>query len=70
MRCAGRGIWGIVTDEALAQETVETEGAPAVAEAENKLEEAPQSEVEKGKEGESTEVEEPEDKVQAILFIS
>ncbi|KAL5674459.1 hypothetical protein ACJX0J_018765, partial [Zea mays] len=43
-------------------ETVETEGAPAVAEAENKLEEAPQSEVEKGKEGESTEVEEPEDK--------
>ncbi|KAK8453064.1 hypothetical protein SEVIR_5G223200v4 [Setaria viridis] len=60
---AGRGNWGTVTDEA--QETLEavnTEGTPAVAEDENKLEEVPHSEVEKGKEGEPTEEEEPEDK--------
>lgn len=37
---------------------------------ENKLEEVPQSEAEKGKEGEPTEVEEPEDKVQVVLIIS
>ncbi|PUZ55941.1 hypothetical protein GQ55_5G254100 [Panicum hallii var. hallii] len=61
---AGRGNWGTVTDEALAQETLEavnTEGTPAAAKDESKLEEVPQSEVEKGKEGEPTE-EEPEDK--------
>ncbi|EES03232.1 RGG repeats nuclear RNA binding protein A [Sorghum bicolor] len=58
---SGRGNWGTVTDEALAQEAVETEGTP-VAEDENKLEEVPQSEAEKGKEGEPTEAEEPEDK--------
>ncbi|KAF8670869.1 hypothetical protein HU200_050134 [Digitaria exilis] len=61
---AGRGNWGTVTDEALAQETIEavnTEGTPAVAEDENKMEELPQSEVEKNKEAEPTE-EEPEDK--------
>lgn len=61
---AGRGNWGTVTDEVLAQETVEavhTEGTPAVAEYENKLEEVPQSDVEKSKEAEPIE-EEPEDK--------
>ncbi|CAL4955663.1 unnamed protein product [Urochloa decumbens] len=61
---AGRGNWGTVNDEALAQETLEavnTEGTPAVAEDENKLEEVPQSDVEKAKEGEPAE-EEPEDK--------
>ncbi|CAO2170544.1 unnamed protein product [Urochloa humidicola] len=60
----GRGNWGTVTDESLAQETLEavnTEGTPAVAEDENKLEEVPQSEVEKAKDGEPAE-EEPEDK--------
>ncbi|KAL6614970.1 hypothetical protein ACP70R_037240 [Stipagrostis hirtigluma subsp. patula] len=63
---AGRGNWGTVTDEALAQETVEavnTEGTAAVTEGENKLEEVPQSEAEKDKEGEPNEEEkEPEDK--------
>ncbi|XP_062214419.1 RGG repeats nuclear RNA binding protein A-like [Phragmites australis] len=61
---SGRGNWGIVTDEALAQETVEvvnTVGTPAVTGDENKLEEVPQSEVEKEKEGEPNE-EESEDK--------
>jgi plasminogen activator inhibitor 1 RNA-binding protein len=43
-------------------EAVNTEGTPAVTENENKLEEVPRSEVDKGKEGEPTE-EEPEDKV-------
>ena len=52
------------------RETVETEGTPAVAEDENKPEEVPQSEAEKGKEGEPTEAEEPEDKVQVVFFIS
>ncbi|GJM93987.1 hypothetical protein PR202_ga10594 [Eleusine coracana subsp. coracana] len=58
---AGRGNWGTVTDEALTQETVEViniEGAAAVTEEENKLEEVPQPEVEKDKEGEPNEEEE------------
>ncbi|WVZ69808.1 hypothetical protein U9M48_018537 [Paspalum notatum var. saurae] len=62
---AGRGNWGTVTDEALAQETVEpvhTDGTAAVVEDENKPEEVPPSEGEKGKEGEPTEEPEPEDK--------
>lgn len=49
------------------RETVENDEAPAVADDENKPEEVPQSEVEKGKEGEPTEVEEPEDKVEVVF---
>lgn len=41
-----------------------------MAEDETKLEDVPQSEAEKGKEGEPTEAEEPEDKVQVVFFIS
>ncbi|CAL4909830.1 unnamed protein product [Urochloa decumbens] len=64
---AGRGNWGTVTDEDLAQNTVETvnvEEAIPVAEDEKKPEDAPQSEVEKDKEGVENEEEEkePEDK--------
>ncbi|TVU34464.1 hypothetical protein EJB05_16297 [Eragrostis curvula] len=58
---AGRGNWGTVTDESLAQETVEvvnTEGAAAVTEDENKPDEVPQTEVEKDKEDEPNEEEE------------
>ncbi|XP_052140163.1 RGG repeats nuclear RNA binding protein A-like [Oryza glaberrima] len=64
---AGRGNWGTVTDEALAQESgeaVSIEVSVTVTE-ENKQEDVPQSdEVEKHKEGESNEEEEkePEDK--------
>ncbi|KAG8051424.1 hypothetical protein GUJ93_ZPchr0001g30219 [Zizania palustris] len=64
---AGRGNWGAVTDEALAQESseaVSTERVAAVAEDESKQEDVLQSEVEKHKEGESDkeEAKEPEDK--------
>ncbi|CAN6336627.1 unnamed protein product [Urochloa humidicola] len=64
---AGRGNWGTVTDEGIAQDTVETvnvEEAIHVAEDEKKPEDAPQSEVEKDKEGVENEEEEkePEDK--------
>ncbi|XP_006654864.1 RGG repeats nuclear RNA binding protein A-like [Oryza brachyantha] len=64
---AGRGNWGTVTDEGLAQETVEvvnTEETAATAEEEKKPEDAPQSEVDKDKEGlenEEEEEKEPED---------
>ncbi|OEL27252.1 hypothetical protein BAE44_0011731 [Dichanthelium oligosanthes] len=74
---AGRGNWGAVTDEGLAQlrwfiesvildtvEAVNVEETAAVVEDEKKPEDAPQSEVEKGKEGVENEEEEkePEDK--------
>ncbi|TVU01923.1 hypothetical protein EJB05_52570 [Eragrostis curvula] len=67
---AGRGNWGTVTDESLAQlrwfiadivDSANTEESPAVVEDEKKPEDAPQTEVEKDKEGAANE-EEPEDK--------
>lgn len=64
---SGRGNWGTVTDEGLAQEVAEavnTEEAPATAEDEKKPEDVPQSEVDKDKESPENEEEEkePEDK--------
>uniref|UniRef100_A0A0D9V2M7 Hyaluronan/mRNA-binding protein domain-containing protein n=1 Tax=Leersia perrieri TaxID=77586 RepID=A0A0D9V2M7_9ORYZ len=64
---AGRGNWGAMTDEALAQESAEAvniEVAAAMTEDENKQEDVLESEVEKHKEGEPNEEEEkePEDK--------
>ncbi|XP_062180868.1 RGG repeats nuclear RNA binding protein A-like isoform X2 [Phragmites australis] len=64
---AGRGNWGTVTDEGLAQDAVDAVNAEepaAVVEDEKKPEDAPQSEVEKDKKGVENEEEEkePEDK--------
>ncbi|KAG2625382.1 RGG repeats nuclear RNA binding protein A-like [Panicum virgatum] len=64
---AGRGNWGTVTDESLAQDAVEAvnvEETTAAAEDEKKPEDAPQPEVEKDMEGVENEEEEkePEDK--------
>nr|ACG32086.1 plasminogen activator inhibitor 1 RNA-binding protein [Zea mays] len=63
---AGRGNWGTATDEGLEQDTVDAvnpEETTAVVEDEKKPEDAPQSEVEKDKEGaENEEEKEPEDK--------
>ncbi|AQK92527.1 Plasminogen activator inhibitor 1 RNA-binding protein [Zea mays] len=64
---AGRGNWGTATDEGLEQDTVDAvnpEETTAVVEDEKKPEDAPQSEVEKDKEGAENEEEEkePEDK--------
>uniref|UniRef100_A0A804PZT4 Hyaluronan/mRNA-binding protein domain-containing protein n=1 Tax=Zea mays TaxID=4577 RepID=A0A804PZT4_MAIZE len=63
----GRGNWGTATDEGLEQDTVDAvnpEETTAVVEDEKKPEDAPQSKVEKDKEGAENEEQEkePEDK--------